>query len=107
VEVGFPVDARGEMGATALHHAAWRGLPDIVEYLAGRGAALDLQDETFKVTPLDWAAHGSVFCHNEPPGDHAGVVRILLAHGAPLPAEDWGSDAVKELFRQARQSQRR
>ena len=36
LDVGFPLDARGENGATALHAAAFNGMPDPVRHLAAR-----------------------------------------------------------------------
>jgi len=102
--IGFPLDARGEAGATALHHAAWRGHAAIAQLLAEGGAPLDVRDEEYKATPLDWACHGSLFCQSESQVDYPGVVEALLQAGAPVPEEDedWGSEEVKELLRAKR-----
>lgn len=45
VERGNDVNARNDRGETALHGAAYRGVNAIVEYLASKGATLDVKDE--------------------------------------------------------------
>jgi GNAT superfamily N-acetyltransferase len=87
LELGVPVAARGELGGTALHHAAWIGRPDLVELLLARGA--DPRAEATEVggTPLGWAVHGSLHAPREL-REHAGhwvaVAERLVAAGAPL-----------------------
>ena len=44
VELGNDVNATNYLGETALHGAAFRGVNDIVQYLADRGAKLDARD---------------------------------------------------------------
>ena len=51
VEQGADVNAAGEFGWTALHAAAYQGLNDVIEFLAGHGANLDVKDR-FGQTPL-------------------------------------------------------
>jgi ankyrin repeat protein len=51
VERGADVNAAGEFGWTALHAAAYQGLNDVIEFLAGHGARLDVKDR-FGQTPL-------------------------------------------------------
>jgi ankyrin repeat protein len=51
VERGADVNAAGEFGRTALHAAAYQGLNDVIEFLAGYGANLDVKDH-FGHTPL-------------------------------------------------------
>ncbi len=48
---GVPVDARGDMGGTALHWACWMGHADIVTLLLARGASLTVEDNQFHGTP--------------------------------------------------------
>jgi uncharacterized protein len=50
-ERGADVNAAGQFGWTALHAAAYQGLNDVVEFLAGHGAKLDTKD-SFGQTPL-------------------------------------------------------
>jgi uncharacterized protein len=54
VEHGADVNAHGQFGWTALHAAAYQGLNDVIEYLAGKGANLDAMDG-FGQTPLSVA----------------------------------------------------
>lgn len=42
-------------GATALHHAAWRGEASIAEILLDAGADASLRDHQYDATPLGWA----------------------------------------------------
>lgn len=51
VELGNDVNAVNEIGDTALHGAAYRGVPDVAEYLIEQGARLDVVD-TRGLNPL-------------------------------------------------------
>lgn len=42
-------------GATALHHAAWRGLRELAEVLLDGGADPYCRDHDYSATPLGWA----------------------------------------------------
>lgn len=53
-ELGGDVNATNEYGYTALHGAAHRGAPDIVRFLAGKGARLDAQLTKTGGGPLGW-----------------------------------------------------
>ena len=81
---GLPVDGRGEMGATALHWACWKGYADLVELLLEHGASLTVEDEQFHGTPPGWCEHGAQNC-TECGGDYPGVARLLIAAGASVP----------------------
>ena len=80
LDAGWPIDARGQHGGTALHWAAWNGMPDMVEALLRRGAPLHLKDDDFEGTPLDWAKYASEGngwpCS---PGDYPTVIAALIA----------------------------
>ena len=54
VELGLDVNAVNSMGLTAVHGAANRGSDDIIRFLAGKGARLDVKDKEGR-TPLVWA----------------------------------------------------
>jgi ankyrin repeat protein len=84
---GMPVDARGELGGTALHWACWKGYADIVEILLAHGASLTIEDEKFHGTPPGWFGHGVHNC-GEPGGDYAQVARLLITVAATIPAVD-------------------
>jgi ankyrin repeat protein len=84
---GLPVDARGELGATALHWACWKGYADMVELLLRHGAPLTIEDEQFHGTPPGWFGHGVRNCH-EGEGDYPQVARLLIAAGVTIPSTD-------------------
>jgi ankyrin repeat protein/GNAT superfamily N-acetyltransferase len=94
IALGAPLDARGLLGGTALHHAAWMGAPEAVRVLLAHGAdPHDVSPET-RSTPLGWAAHGS---HDAPPGgDHVAAAELLFAAGA-RPDADMVHEAAEEL----------
>lgn len=101
---GWPLDARGDENATALHWAAWLGYAPMVKDLLEAGAPVHIRGDTFNGTPLGWAAHGSVHGWNCRTGDFAGVVQALLDAGAKiadLPSDFDASDAVHEIFKRS------
>jgi ankyrin repeat protein len=83
LDLGFPLETRGDHGGTALHAAAYNGSSPTVGLLLDRGADLEARDTTWNDTPLGWAAVGS----GERPrtndaADWIGTVRTLLDRGA-------------------------
>jgi ankyrin repeat protein len=84
---GFPIDARGEHGGTALHWSCWKGYADLVKLLLDHGASLTVEDHVFQGTPPGWFGHGARNC-GDGGGDYAAVARLLLAAGAQIPPED-------------------
>jgi ankyrin repeat protein len=84
---GTAVDARGDMGATALHWACWKGCADLVELLLEHGASLTVEDRQFHGTPPGWFGHGVHNC-GEGGGDYARVARLLITAGATIPSVD-------------------
>jgi ankyrin repeat protein len=107
LDLGFPVEARGEDGGTALHAAAYAGSAEVVDLLLSRGADLEAVDTSWNSTPLDWAIVGSGFQPDANPGaDWVRTVDRLIRAGAstdvitltpddPKPP----SDAVAEYLR--------
>ena len=70
LETGADVNAANSMGITAVIGAANRGSDDIIQFLAQRGAKLDVKDKEGR-TPLVWAK-GVFLATNSPtekPGD--------------------------------------
>jgi ankyrin repeat protein/GNAT superfamily N-acetyltransferase len=82
LDVGAPMDARGDLGGSPLHHAAWNGRGGTVDLLLRRGAdPLAVAPPPTSSTPLAWAVHGSR--HASTHGDaHYGIGKRLVAEGA-------------------------
>jgi ankyrin repeat protein len=55
--LGYPVDAAGSDGRTALHEAALRGDDGLCARLLTLGADPAVRDRDYDATPADWAAH--------------------------------------------------
>jgi ankyrin repeat protein len=85
LDAGWPLDARGELGGTALHHAAWMGNADIVRDLLQYGAPVEIRGDTYDMTPMGWALHGSENSWRKDIGDYDAVVQLLLDAGAKMP----------------------
>ncbi len=79
ISLGFPIDAIGSQGMSALHWAGWGGDAELARFLIGQGANLELKNG-YGGTVLGctvWAA-----IHREVETDYAPVVRLLLESGA-------------------------
>lgn len=100
---GWPVDARGEMGASALHWAAFNGNAKMTREILKHHPTLELKSEEQSSTALGWAIFGSGNGWHSETGDFAGAVQALLDAGALLPphAEELEpSDAVLQIMTQ-------
>jgi ankyrin repeat protein len=98
---GWPVDARGDHGATALHWAAWHGGREMVQEILRYRPSLEIRSEDFDMTPLGWLLHGSVNGWHCETGDFAGTLQTLLEAGARVPVigpEREMSDAVRTVL---------
>jgi ankyrin repeat protein len=83
LDLGFPADARGELGATPLHTAAYAGSAGVAALLLHRGADLEATDGNWNSTPLDWALVGSgERPDTNPAADWIRTVEVLLDAGA-------------------------
>ena len=101
LEAGWPVDAPGEMGATALHWAGFNGNAEMTREILRFHPGLELQSAEYPGTALSWALFGSGDGWHRNTGDYRGTVQALLQAGAVLPpnAEDLEpSDAVLEVL---------
>jgi ankyrin repeat protein len=101
LQARLPLDARGQHGGTALHWAAWRGNPKLVQLLlqAGLTSELETRDKDHDATPLGWAIHASENGWDIKTGDYPAVVKILLAAGAKKPDKPAGSPEVREALK--------
>jgi ankyrin repeat protein len=106
LDLGWPIDARNELGETALHSAAYEGRVETVRLLLARGAAVDARDARFDSTPLAFATVGSRERQHDrdASGDWPATVRALLAAGAArggvwLRGEKAPSDDVAAVLR--------
>jgi ankyrin repeat protein len=96
LDVGFPLDARGENGAAALHAAAYSGSADTVRLLLDRGADIESRDTSWDSTPLDWAKVGSGYAPGDNPRpDWIATVRTLLEAGASTAEVTLSPDDLK------------
>jgi len=98
---GWPVDAVGQHGGTALHWACWLGNAELVRDVLRYQPDLERLDADFGGTPLGWAIHASVHGWHPDQGDYVGVVNILLDAGAQPPPQDQnnGSEAVRAVLK--------
>ncbi|MEO5896473.1 MAG: ankyrin repeat domain-containing protein [Vicinamibacterales bacterium] len=94
---GWPVDARGQHGGTALHWAAWNGDADLTRELLRHGPPLEVTDLEYKGTPLFWAIYGSMHGWRCRTGNYAGVVEVLLNSGAQPPQMSSALEASTEV----------
>lgn len=98
LSVGWPVDARGLHGGTALHWAAFHGNADMARIVLGYNPPLEWKDADFNATPLGWAIHGSEHGWHCRTGNYAATVEALLQAGAKPPDKIEGTTAVKETL---------
>jgi hypothetical protein len=102
LEAGWQVDTPGEMGATALHWAGFKGNAEMVREILRFHPTLELKSREYAGTALGWALYGSGNGWHRDTGDFVGTVQALLQAGAVAPshAEDLEpSEAVLELLR--------
>ena len=98
---GLPVDARGDLGGTALHWACWKGYPDLVKLLLDHGASLTTEDTTFQGTPAGWFTHGLRNCADAG-GGYPEVANLLIEAGAKFQPGDvpTGHESVDRVLRE-------
>ena len=99
---GYPLDARGRFGETPLHWAAWNGDAAMAREILAHSPPLDDRANQWRMTPVEWAQHGSEHGPRKSTGDFGATVEALLDAGAARPEDDGGSDAVREALRRHR-----
>jgi ankyrin repeat protein len=100
LEAGWPIDARGQHGATALHWAAFHGHSEMARLILHFHPPLEAVDSDFGGTPLGWAIHGSQHGWSPQTGDFGGTVATLLKAGAKPPPTISGSPSVQAVLRE-------
>ena len=103
LKAGWPVDAAGQHGGTALHWACFHGNAGLVEEVLKYRPSLELEDRDHRSTPMGWAVYGSKHGWRARTGDYVRTIRLLLEAGAKAPefTEDMqASEAVKAFLRE-------
>lgn len=100
LEAGWPVDARGQHGGTALHWAAFHGQVEMTRLILGFDPPLEVVDFEFGGEPLGWAIHGSQGDRLADGSDFGGTVAALLKAGAKPPPTIFGSPEVQAVLRE-------
>ncbi len=96
LDLGFPIDARRDDGATALHAAAYAGSTPVVRLLLDRGADPEAPDGQWESPALEWAVIGSGFRPKTTPHpDWVGTVRVLIEAGASTQGLSLSPDNLK------------
>jgi hypothetical protein len=101
LEAGWPVDATGDAGATALHFAGFNGNTEMTRAILRFGPTLELKSRDHSDTALGWAIYGSGNGWHRESGDFVGTVKALREAGAELPehAEEMEpSEAVRAML---------
>lgn len=99
LDSGWPVDARGQHGATPLHWAAYHGNKHLIETLLTYGAPLDAMDADFNGTLLSWLEHGSKHSWHRGTGDYSPSVQALLAPSSGLRFAELAYESSQRLLR--------
>jgi ankyrin repeat protein len=81
VKAGWPLDARGQHNATALHWAAYNGNADMARFLLEHDAPVHVKGDEFDGTPLDWARHALRHGNRPPTSDHDATIALLVEAG--------------------------
>ena len=101
LQAGWPVNTRGDAGATALHWAGFHGNAEMTRIILQHHPNLEQKSIEYEGTALSWAVYGSGNGWRRDTGDYVGTARALLEAGAVLPphAEKLEpSDAVLEIL---------
>jgi len=102
--LGCGIDAVDQNGETAMHGAAYKNLPEVVELLAEKGARVEVWNRANKWgwTPLVIAAGYRVGNFKPSPETVAALRRVMLAAGVtppekivpPAGKDGWGDGSV-------------
>jgi hypothetical protein len=75
---GADPNVLGSFGETALHWAAYTGLPRLAAGLLAAGARTDIVETRYNATPLGWAEHG---LRTRPPGGAGQHEKVIALFG--------------------------
>jgi ankyrin repeat protein len=78
---GWPLDARGQHGATALHWAAFHGNAAMAREILRHRPPLAARDADYDQTPVGWARHGADHSWHRASGDYEATLAALLEGG--------------------------
>jgi len=99
LKAGWPVDARGQHGGTALHWAGFHGDAAMTREILAHRPPLEARSTEFEGTPLEWTLYGS----SQDAGrssEYVATLEAQLEAGAAVPADPGSmSDPVRELLR--------
>lgn len=98
LEHGWPSNPTLDNNQTALHYASWHGNLAMVQALLRSNAPINIFETEHGGSPLGWALHGSLNSWHRDKGDYPGVVRALLAAGAPIPKSEHPLEATEEVL---------
>jgi ankyrin repeat protein len=100
LELGADLDAANDDGQTAMHMGAFTGADGVVQLLAARGAAVDVQDKRGE-TPWSMAAGlSTVLRYRGQYGTHESTAALLLKLGArPVTQEELEARAASAAAR--------
>lgn len=93
LDLGLDQGLRNQYDETPLHWACVAGRSEAAKLLVERGAPLDVREKGHNCVPIEWAYWGSLYW-NEPSGDYARTVEVVLDAGMPLPERLEGSPEV-------------
>ena len=78
---GWPVDVRGQHGATALHWAAFNGNAEMVETILRHDPPLKSTDSDYQMTALEWANYGVKKGWHRQTGNYTATIEALRRVG--------------------------
>lgn len=78
---GWPPNAPGQFGGTALHWAAWHGNAEMVRDLLRYHPDVQSRSNDWGSTPLEWSEHGADNSWHRATGDYPAVRDSLLQAG--------------------------
>ncbi len=96
LEIGFDINAKGLLGATALHWAGWHGNAPLVDLLLKHNASVSFLDDGHKSDPLDWALHGAS-THKQK--DYSRVINSIIQNRESELLKTWSSQKLKKILR--------